>query len=71
MLSVNPIAGAGSQLSVAVAVPVVPGADDWSHSIVVFAGQLMTGATESVTVMVWSAFAELPQLSVAVQLRVI
>ena len=81
------IAGALSQLSVAVAVPVtavsvltaisirsarqvasvMPGV----HSTVISPGQVMAGAAVSTTVMIWSQFELFPQLSVAVQERVI
>jgi len=51
-LSVAEIAGAPSQLSVAVAVPVLAAAEEALHSTVTSAGQEMTGAVESVTVIV-------------------
>ena len=44
--------GAASQLSVAVAVPVLEAAVEASHSTVTFAGQVMTGAVESATVII-------------------
>ena len=46
------ITGAASQLSVAVAVPVLAAAEEALHSTVTSAGQEMTGAVESVTVIV-------------------
>jgi len=59
------------QLSVAVAVPVLAGSLVALQAIVTSAGQLMTGSTVSMTVTVCTAFAVLPQLSVAVQVRMI
>ena len=58
------------QSSVAVAVPVLAGSVEAEQSIVVLAGQLITGACVSVTVIVCVQVLELPQLSVAVQVRV-
>ena len=68
--SLAEIIGAGSQLSVAVAVPVPAAAAEASHSTVTFAGQVMTGAVRSSTVMVWVQLLLLLQSSVAVQVRV-
>jgi len=65
------IAGEESQLSVAVAVPVWDGAVDSSHSIVISAGQVITGGVESSTVIIWMQVMLLLELSVAVQVRVI
>ena len=58
------------QSSVAVAVPVLAGSVEAVQSIVVLAGQLIVGACVSVTVIVCVQVLELPQLSVAVQVRV-
>jgi hypothetical protein len=71
MLSAKLMTGALSQLSVAVALPVAAGALEASHSIVTLAGQVMAGALLSTTLMAWSQLSTLPQLSVAVQVRVI
>jgi hypothetical protein len=62
--------GALSQSSVAVAVPVYAAAVEASHSTVTFAGHVMTGAPLSMTIMVCTSIPALPQLSVAVQVRV-
>ena len=70
-LSLAETAGAGSQLSVAVAVPVPEAAVEALHSTVTFAGHVMTGAVESSsTVIVWLQLLLLPHASVAVQVRV-
>ena len=69
-LSLAATIGAGSQLSVAAAVPVPAAAVAASHSTVTFAGQVMSGAVVSIMVMVWVQLLLLPQLSVAVQVRV-
>src|SRR5436189_279045 len=53
------------QLSVAVAVPVFEGLVDAPHCRFASAGQVITGAVLSFTVMVWVQLAELPQPSVA------
>ena len=58
------------QSSVAVAVPVLAGSVDAVQSIVVLAGQVIAGPCVSVTVIVCSQVVKLPQLSVAVQVRV-
>lgn len=63
--SVNVITGVPSQLSVAVAVPVVAGNVLEPHSTVIFAGHVMIGMVLSNIVMDWAHVAELPQLSVA------
>jgi hypothetical protein len=57
------------QLSVAVAVPGLMFAEQVPESVllVIFAGQLMAGASLSLTVIVWSHEELLPALSVAVQ----
>jgi hypothetical protein len=67
--SVEVIAGEASQ-SIAVAVPVFAGNVLAVHSIVTFAGQLITGAALSSTVIVWTQLLTLPQSSVAVHVRV-
>ena len=69
-LSLAETTGAGSQLSVAAAVPVPAAAVDASHSTVTFAGHVMTGAVESTMVIVWLQLLLLPHASVAVQVRV-
>ena len=59
------------QLSVAVASPFVMLAlVSAEHSMVTFGGQLITGGVISLTVIVWLQLAELPQASVAFQMRV-
>jgi hypothetical protein len=63
--------GEASQLSVAVAVPVAAGVEGALQLMVMFAGQLITGAVISRTVITWLQDAEFPQLSAAVQVRVI
>jgi hypothetical protein len=63
--------GLGSQLSIAVALPVALGSVEALQSTVVSAGQVMLGAVVSTTLMVCLQSAVLPQLSVAVQVRVI
>ena len=68
--SVDVIVGVGSQLSVAVAVPLVPpGAVLAVHSIVKFGGQVMTGGVLSSTTITCRQELELPQSSVALQVR--
>ena len=62
--------GVASQLSVAVAVPVVAGKVPPEQSIVMSAGQVMAGATLSSIIMVCVQVLELPQSSVAIQVRV-
>ena len=69
-LSYDDTPGALSQSSVAVAGPVVAAAVDASHSTVTFAGQVIIGAELSMTVMICTSAPALPQLSVAVQVRV-
>jgi len=53
VMSVYVMAGAGSQLSVAVADPVFVGKKEASQSMVIFAGQVITGAVASVIVISW------------------
>ena len=62
--------GDPSQLSVAVAEPVFAGNVLAAQSIVMFAGQVSVGATLSSTNIVCTQVLELPQASVAVQVRV-
>ena len=70
--SVDVMVGVGSQLSVAVAVPFVPpGAVLAVHSIVIFGGHVITGGVLSSTKMVCRHVLELPQSSVALQVRLI
>src|SRR5512133_241873 len=64
------ITGVASQLSVAVAVPVFAGNVDSSQLMVTANGQVITGAVTSTTVIVCTQVLALPQLSVAVQVRV-
>lgn len=69
--SVKVTVGVPSQLSVAVAVPVLAGKVLAVHNMVILAGQVMTGATLSSTKIVWLQVLKLPQSSVARQVRVI
>jgi len=69
--SVKVTVGEPSQLSVAVAEPVTTGNVLTVHSNVMFAGQVSTGATLSSTTIVCAQVLELPQASVALQVRVI
>ncbi len=64
------MAGVASQLSVAVAVPVLPGNVLAVQDIVVLGGQVMAGAILSSTKIVCTQVAEFPQSSVAVHVRV-
>ena len=57
------------QLSKAVAEPVEPGSVEAAQSTVASGGQVMVGAAVSLTVMVCRQLAELPQASVAIQVR--
>ena len=59
------------QSSTAVAVPVSAGTVEAVQSTVLLAGQVIVGGCVSVTVMVCVQLEALPQLSVAVQVRVI
>ena len=61
--------GSSSQLSVAVASPVLVGSVDSSHSIVTSSGHVMVGGVVSTTVMIWTHSSVLPQASVAVHVR--
>ena len=63
--SKNPTVTTPVQLSVAVAVPVVPGKVPAVQSIVMSAGHVMEGAVSSKTVIVCIQVDELPQASVA------
>ena len=65
------ITGDGSQLSVAVADPVFAGNCEAWQFIVKLAGQVITGAVISRTVIVWLHVLKFPQLSDARQVRVI
>src|SRR5689334_14307108 len=69
--SLEVIVGIGSQLSMAVAVPVLAGNVLPVHWMVTFAGQVNTGGTLSSTTIVCTHAVELPQSSVAVHVRVI
>jgi hypothetical protein len=71
--SVDVIVGVASQLSVAVAVPLLPpGAVLAVHSMVILGGQnVITGGVLSSTKMVWRHVLELPQSSVARQVLLI
>jgi len=68
--SLEVIVGVPSQLSVAVAVPVLAGNVLAEQSIVTFVGQVSTGATLSSTTIVCTQLLELPQSSVATHVRV-
>src|SRR4051812_19919840 len=59
------------QSSVAVALPVLLGSEESVQAMVRSAGSVITGAVVSVTVMVCTPVLLLPQLSSAVQVRVI
>ena len=60
--------GAGSQLSVALARPVLAGAVLSVHSMVTLAGhEVITGGVLSSTVMIWRHVLLFPQASVAIQ----
>src|SRR5712692_1235161 len=52
-----------------VAMPVLLGSVESPHCSSLFAGQLIAGAVVSTKMIVWSHIAVLPQLSVAVQVR--
>src|SRR5438093_4487827 len=58
------------QASMALALPVSAGSVEAVQTTLTLAGQVITGPTVSVTVTVWSQVDVLPQLSVAVQVRV-
>ena len=60
-----------SQLSAAVAVPVLTGNVTAVHCMVTFAGQVNTGAVLSSTKIVWTHVEKLPQSSCDFQVRVI
>jgi hypothetical protein len=68
--SVKVMTGAGSQLSVAVALPLAAGVTGSWQLIVTSAGQVMTGGVLSCIVIVWIQVEAFPQLSVAFQVRV-
>lgn len=69
--SVKEIVGVASQISVAVAVPVMTGSVPLAHIIVIFAGQVMSGGALSSMMMVWIHVLEFWQSSVALQVRLI
>jgi hypothetical protein len=69
-VSLELITGFGSQLSVAVALPVSAMFVDAPQARIFAGGQVITGLLVSLTVMVWLAVVLLPQASVAVQVRV-
>jgi hypothetical protein len=69
--SLWPMLATPLQSSVAEAEPVLLGSVESPHSTRKFAGQPMLGPVVSVTVIVCMQLEELPQLSVAVQVRVI
>ena len=64
------IVGEASQLSVAVAIPVLSGEVESVHSMVIDTGQVMTGGVVSCTKMDALQVDEFPQSSVAVQVLV-
>jgi hypothetical protein len=68
--SLEVMVGVPSQLSLAVAVPVLAGSVLAEQSMVTFKGQVSTGAILSSTTIVCTQLAELPQSSVATQVRV-
>lgn len=63
--------GAGEQLSTAVAVPVPAGKVLPVQAMVRFGGQVITGGVLSSMVISWLQVTKLPQLSWALQVRVI
>jgi hypothetical protein len=69
MASVHVMVTSGSQLSIAVANPVLAGSVGWSHWTVAFGGQTIAGGVVSHTLMSWTHVAALPQSSVAVHVR--
>src|SRR4030095_9943919 len=69
--SLKVINGVASQLSVSVALPVLAGNVLAVHSIVIFGGHVIIGASLSSTVMICSHVLLLPQSSVALQILVI
>lgn len=68
--SANVITGTPLQLSVAVAFPVATGSVLAVHSMVRFAGHVMTGPTLSSMTIVWTHVLKWPHSSDAVQVRV-
>ena len=70
MTSEKPIIGLFVQLSVAVAMPVLAGNVLAVHSMVTLIGQVIAGAWLSSTKITWLQVLELPQSSVACQVRV-
>lgn len=71
VISVKVISGAGSQLSVAVAVPVAGGKVLAVQAMVMFGGHVITGGVSSCTRIIWLQVLELPQSSVAFHVLVI
>ena len=71
VISLKVIPTTGSQLSVAVAVPVLAGNVLAVHRIVTLPGQVTIGATLSTTVIVWVHVCTFPALSVTVNTLVI
>ena len=69
MASVYPTVGAIAQLSVDVAVPVLPGNVLAVHAIVMFAGHTIDGGESSISVIVCWQVVEFPQSSVIVHER--
>lgn len=69
--SLEVIVGVLSQLSVAVAVPVLAGNVLAVHNTVIFAGHVIEGAALSSTKITWTQEAELPQSSEAFQVLLI
>src|SRR5687767_4691922 len=67
--SVDDIIG-DPQLSVADALPVAIGDVSEVQSIVVSGGQIITGLSESSTLIIWMQVLELPNTSVAIQVRI-
>lgn len=67
--SVKEIVGVASQISVAVAVPVLTGNVPLAHMIVMFGGHVMSGGALSSMIIFWMQVLELLQSSVAFQVR--
>ena len=68
--SLNVTATTGSQLSVAVAVPVAGGSVLWPQAIVILGGHVIAGPRLSIRTIIWVHELELPQPSCAVQVLV-
>src|SRR5712671_6523243 len=69
--SLCPMLATPLQLSIALAEPVLLGSVEAAQSTLAFGGQLISGPVVSLTVIVCTQLEELPQPSVAVQVRVI